>query len=275
MVISMKVNLFDSHVHSDNSPDGHHAIFYLCEKARENRITGFCVTDHFECDSSDIESQELAIRQSVFETERAKLTFGNDIRMAKGIELGQGHIRPEIAKKVLASADFDFVIGSVHTLPDGSDFYYINYDNPDIIISDILMKYYQSQYEMAVWNGFDSLGHMGYPERYIWGNYRIPINNEPYRELIDETLRMLIANGKSLEVNTGALRKGLGKTTADRTVLARYRELGGELITLGSDAHLAQDMANGFDDAMDMLLTLGYRHFAFYSKRQPVMLKIL
>ncbi|MEG0541031.1 MAG: histidinol-phosphatase HisJ family protein [Angelakisella sp.] len=271
----MKVNLFDSHVHSDNSPDASHAVFYLCEKARENRIMGICVTDHFECDAKDIEAESIGIRQSAFEVERARLTFCRDIKLGKGIELGQGHLHPEIAAKITSSADFDFVIGSVHTLPDGRDFYYLNYDDPDVIISDILEKYYQSQYEMAKWNGFDSLGHMGYPERYIWGNYRIPINNEPYREIIDETLKVLIQNGKALEVNTGALRKGLGKTTADRTVLARYRELGGELITLGSDAHVAQHMADGFDDAMDMLLTLGYRYFAFYSKRKPVMLRIL
>ncbi|MEG1942796.1 MAG: histidinol-phosphatase HisJ family protein [Angelakisella sp.] len=272
----MKINLFDSHVHSDNSHDGHHSVLYLCEKARDNRIMGLCITDHFECEAKDIAKQEIAIKQSAFEVERARLTtFGSDVMITKGIELGQGQMRPDIAASITESTDFDFVIGSMHVLPDGTDYFYLNYDDPQVVISDILMQYYKDQYDMAVWNGFDTLGHLGYPERYIWGNYRIPVNNAPYREIIDETLKVLISNGKSLEVNTAGLGSGLGKTTADRETLIRYRELGGELITIGSDAHTAQKMGNCFDNAMDMLTSIGFRYFAFYRHRKPVMLGIL
>lgn len=271
----MKVNLFDSHIHSDNSPDGHHAVIYLCEKAIEARIMGFAVTDHLECDGNDRGAMEQGIRQSAFEVERARSSFGTAIKLQKGIELGQPHRHPEIAQAMLDGIEFDFVLGSSHTLEDGTDFYLMDYTNPDVVVSDILDRYYDNLLRLVKWNRFDALAHLRYPERYIWGDQRIPVDIESYMERIEVILRLLIQNGKALEINTACLRKGMGECDPGVRILQLYRELGGELITLGSDAHLAQHMAFGFDDVMDLLLTLGYRYFAFYSRRQPVMLRIL
>ncbi|MEG1874391.1 MAG: histidinol-phosphatase HisJ family protein [Angelakisella sp.] len=271
----MKVNLFDSHVHSDNSPDGHHAIPYLCEQAIQNRIMGFAVTDHMECDDKNAAAMEMGVRQAAFEVERSRSSFGNAVRLSKGIELAQGHRCPEFAEHILSLTDFDFVLGSVHTTPDGTDFYYADFSNPALVVSELLTEYYTDLNRLAVWNRFDAMAHIRYPERYIWGEHRIPVDIHPYMEQIEQLLRTLIQNGKALEVNTAGLRKGLGAPDPGREILELYRQLGGELITLGSDAHFAEHMADGFDDTMDLLLTLGYRYFAFYSNRKPVMLRII
>lgn len=269
----MKVNIFDSHLHSDNSPDAVHSVAYLCEHAMQHRIMGFAVTDHFECHEK-LEEQEQGIRQMSFEVERARGSFGSAIKLSKGIELGQPHNYPEAAKNILGCADFDFVLSSVHILEDGTDFYYIDYSNPSIVVSDLLEKYYENLFRLAKWNGFDSLAHIRYPERYIWGDQRIPVSIEPYMDYIVSIFKLLIQNGKALEVNTSAMKKGMSCDPGVE-LLKLYRELGGELITIGSDAHNAPHMAFGFDDTMDLLLTLGYRYFAFYSRRLPVMLRIL
>lgn len=270
----MKLNIFDSHTHSDNSPDGNHSVSYLCEKAIEKGIMGFAVTDHFECDLVE-EGQATRLRQSAFETELARATFGSSVRIAKGIELAQPQMFPDVAQSILSEISFDVVLGSVHSLEAGKDLFYVDFNDPGVVVTDILEGYYQANLDLAQWNGFDSMAHLGYAERYIWGKYRIPFRYERYMDLIDETLRTLIHNGKALEVNTSGYRYGLGHSTPDRAVLARYRQLGGELITLGSDAHLAQDIGADFNVAMDLLLDLGYEYFAFYKDRKPVMLKLL
>jgi len=235
---------------------------------------GLCITDHFECDSQSIDESIQAIKQSLFEAELANTTYGMQVRVTKGIELGQPYAHPDVAEKALSLGKFDFVIGSVHGITDGTDLCLLDFNRPDIVITEVLEDYYKCCVKLAQWNGFDSLAHLGYPERYIWGKCRIPVNIEPYRDLIDEVLNTLIDNGKALEINTSGLRT-IGKTIPDMSIVKRYRELGGELITLGSDAHYAEHLAYGFDDTMDQLLKLGFRYFTVYRNREPLMLRIL
>lgn len=269
----MKVNIFDSHLHSDNSPDGRHSVAYYCDCAIRERVMGFAVTDHFEC-HEDVAEQEQAILRMTFEVERARACFGKEVRLCKGIELGQPQNYQSQASDILQAIDFDVVLGSTHALPDGTDFYVANYNDPEVVVSDLLEQYFREELKLVQWNGFDVLAHLRYPERYIWGKARIPVNIALYSDYIDKILRLLIENGKALEVNTSAMKLGM-QCDPGIGILKRYRELGGELITLGSDAHQTSHMAYGFDDTMDMLLTIGYRYFAFYSCRKPVMLRIL
>ncbi len=272
----MKINLFDSHVHSDNSHDGKNPIMYICEYAKDNRIMGFSITDHFECDETqNMEKQCQAIKQSVFETELANTTFSSKIRLTKGIELGQPHYQPEISDKILNDHKFDFVIASVHKNKNQNDFAYINFDDHEIVIKNVMEEYFLSCLELAKYNKFDSFAHLGYPIRYIWGKYRIPFDINLHIDIIDEILKTLIANNKALEINTGGMRTPLAQANPDFDILKRYKDFGGELVTIGSDAHIATDMCYAFDIVMEKMLELGYKYFAFYKERQPVMLKII
>lgn len=270
----MKLNLFDSHVHSDNSHDGHHTVTYLCEQAIENHMMGFAITDHIECDSPKVDEMFQSIRQSCFAVEYARDCFGSDIILSKGVELGQPHHNAPLSQQLIAAGNFDFLLGSCHNLADGTDFYYANYSDPDIVVTDMLNAYYDDLLALAVWNGFDAMAHIRYPERYIWGDHRIPVDITPHMERIAEILRTLIANGKALEINTSAMRKGMPGDPG-REILTLYKDLGGELITLGSDAHFAGHMAFGFDDMMDLMLDLGFQYFTFYNHREPKMLKLI
>ena len=97
----------------------------------------------------------------------------------------------------------------------------------------------------------------------------------PYEDIIHETLKTLVETGKGLEVNTSGYRQGLGKTIPVLRIIRDYYQLGGRVVTLGSDAHQAADLAADFDVAMDILTGVGFRYFAFYRQRQPVMLKLI
>lgn len=268
----MKLNLFDSHVHSCHSPDGHPALEAICTRAMEKGVMGVCITDHHEC---DIPAEQGGVQKTLRELPALQEKYRGRIRLTRGIELGQGHLVPEAADAILASEEFDFVLGSIHSVTLGEDIGLIDFNDPSIQVSDILEKYFQSCYEMAKWGKFDVMAHLGYPERYIWGKYRIPVNFTPYEEVIQATLKLLVENGKGLEVNTSGYRQGLGKTIPILRIIKAYYQMGGKIVTLGSDAHRTEDIAADFDVAMDILTSVGYQYFAFYRERQPVMLKLI
>ena len=87
-------------------------------------------------------------------------------------------------------------------------------------------------------------------------------------------LKALIEKHKSLEVNTSGLRQKLGKTMPDSPILSRYFELGGKLITIGSDAHRWADVGGGVEQGLSMLQKIGFHHFTIYVHHEPVFLPI-
>ena len=127
---------------------------------------------------------------------------------------------------------------------------------------------------MIHWGKFDSLGHLTYPLRYIEGDHGIPVDLTRHREAIDAIFRELIAAGKALEVNTSGYRQKIGRPLPDLPLVRRYRELGGELITLGSDAHSTQDLGKGIEAGMEMLREAGFRYFAVYEQHKPILLPL-
>ena len=116
---------------------------------------------------------------------------------------------------------------------------------------------------------FQTLGHLDYATRYgkrKAAGYRC----SDYQEELDEILRLLIEYQIALEINTGGLKYVLGYPNPHPDIIRRYRELGGELITIGSDAHEPRHVANSFDSAAELLKTLGFRCYAQFVGRKPV-----
>ena len=90
--------------------------------------------------------------------------------------------------------------------------------------------------ELCQWGGFDTLAHMTYPLRYIIGKYQIPVDMKPYEEVIREILKTVADKNLALEINTAGLRREIGQTSPTLEYVKLFRELGGELLTFGSDA---------------------------------------
>lgn len=270
----MYTNLFDSHTHSENSPDGNHSVLYMCEQAIANGLTGIAITDHMEANDYVKDNYRTRIQQSIFDITKAQQLLGDRLMISCGVELGQALHNTEAALEVLNMHNFDFVLGSLHAPLGKPDYYYWNFNDPSIVVHDTLVEYYQQQIELAKWGNFDIMGHITYPIRYIWGRSRIPVDISRYSDLIDQLMRTLIENGRGLEVNTSGLRQELGTTLPDLPLLKRYHELGGELITIGSDAHYTEHVGAGVEYAMDMLRSIGFKYFCFYKNREPRMLQL-
>ncbi len=270
----MRCSLFDSHTHSDNSPDGFHSVLYLCESALQQGLKGFALTDHVECHDMQEYGYEQRLRQSVFELERARQLFEGRLVLAAGVELGQPTQNLPAAEAILDGYPFDFVLGSLHNSRGRPDAYFVNFNDPQVCVRDELEVYYKEYIELAKWNRFDSLAHLTYPIRYIWGKYRIPVDFSAYSDYIDELFRLLAQNGRGLEINTSGMRQGLGFTLPALELIKRFRQLGGEIITLGSDAHYGEHLGADFAYAIHMLREAGFKRYAFFLKRQPIFLEI-
>ena len=121
---------------------------------------------------------------------------------------------------------------------------------------------------------FDSMAHITYPIRYMNGKHHLGVDLSRMDDLIDLTLRTLAQNGRALEINTSGLRGTIGETSPTLKYVKRFRELGGEYVTLGSDAHAAEDLGEGIQQAMELACQAGFSYFTFYKKRQPRLLQI-
>ena len=270
----MYQNLYDSHTHSDNSHDGHSPISLMCEAVTTKGLAGFCITDHCECDDPKLNmlTRFAPMQLSIL---KAQAAFRDQLMLTCGIELGQPSYNTEVSEKMLETYKFDFVLASLHNLPGEEDLCKKDFTEHPEEVPAILQCYYENMLELAKWNKFDSLAHITYPLRYIQGFQKIPVDMKPYDELIREILKTVAQNGKAIEINTSTLRQGLGMTMPSLEYVKLFRELGGEHVTIGSDAHWAKDIGSHLEVGMDMLKEAGFETFTVYRRREPKQLKIM
>lgn len=262
----------DSHVHSDCSRDGADPTMMMCESAARLGLYALTMTDHCECNVYAAEAYDRSIRQSYFEARKAAAVFQDRLRIYAGMELGQPMQDLSAAEDALDACDFDFVLASVHNVKNMKDFFELDYTA--VSVSEALKRYFDEIMEMISWGRFDALSHLTYPWRYIVGEHGIPIRDADYSDRIDAVLRALIRGHKALELNTSGLRQKLGKTLPDLPVLQRYRELGGRLVTVGSDSHRWADVGGGIEEGLCLLRQAKFTHFCVYSHHEPVYLPI-
>ena len=268
----MFLNIFDSHTHSDTSWDARHSITFLCETAVKKGILGFAITDHVEINEFYSRNIEKRIRQGHFEMLKARAAFGKNLILSYGIELGQMTYDMDLTRKVLSMVDRDFVLASLHCIRGSEDFYYMNFEGTDPYA--LLAEYYEELIAIAKLGLFDSMAHISYPVRYMNGNYDLGVDLTRMDDHIETLLRILAQNGKALELNTCGMREKIGEPSPTLRYLKRFRELGGEFLTIGSDAHSADVIGAGIQEGMSLAKEAGFDCFTFYKKRQPRLLQI-
>lgn len=267
-------NLIDLHAHTDNSFDGHHSTMFLCETAYMKGLRAVAFTDHLEMDAFFRDSFDRTAIQSFFEVAKARSAFNGKLMVCVGAELGQAVYNKPVSEKLLDTMKYDFVIGAIHNLPEVQDFYYMDFNDESIDYMELLRQYFEWELKLAEWARFDTLAHLTYPLRYIVGNYKKPVDMSKFSEIIDEILITLIKNEKALEINTAGLRQPIGVTSPDESILKRYKELGGKLITVGSDAHYAEHLGAGIEQGYELALKCGFDSIAVYQNRTPTMVPI-
>lgn len=262
----------DCHNHSNCSPDGKHEPQAMLQRAKELGLYAYTMTDHCECNQYEEQYRERAAKAW---EEMEGLRVPEGLIFLRGIELGQTTQNPEGAREALERYPYDFAIGSLHNMRGMEDFYYIDCRGKSGgEVDGLLNEYWTQVLEMIDLGGFDSLGHLTYPIRYIQGDQGVQVDLERHYERIDEIFTRLIEKGMALEVNTSGLYGSLGETMPGKELLSRYYRLGGRLLTFGSDAHCTENLGKGIDEAMEQARDIGFREFAIYRRHEPIMLPL-
>lgn len=259
--------MIDLHTHSKYSFDADvepAEISDMAQAAVQAGIDILAITDHYDlfraappitCDIAAIQSDIQAARPQ----------FEGRVELLRGIELGEPHANPTMAHDLLSQYSFDVVIGSLHAMPNDVDLYDHDYDHLDC--DALLRDYFAEVVRMEQFGGFDVLAHLDYPLRVM----KRPGNHpsfDNFMEYILPVLREAVNRGYALECNAATLFSWMQRPGPDRWILEEYRRLGGERISLGSDAHKARDIGRGFDVYLDYIRSLGFDHLTFFRGRQ-------
>lgn len=257
----------DYHTHSTHSSDGHNTIMELCRSAVKNGIQEIAVTDHFEpCMANEYCSFYNQKSYWAYMT-KAKQVFRGRLSIKLGVELGQPHLFPEASKAVLADFPYDYVLASAHKLSNGKDVSELDYSN--INEEELCAMYLEQLKQLIYWNDFDCIGHLDLIKRYSAAVYKRNISLASQYELLKEVLQLAIRSGKGIEINTSGLRQAPKETMPGLDVLKIYKELGGEILTIGSDAHFAQDVGKGVGEAQVLARMAGFRFITVFENRKP------
>ncbi len=260
----------DLHLHSSYSGDSDTPMEDMILKGIDLGLTTMCFTEHNDFDFPEEPGQPaerflLSPDPYLYDIIRYREKYADKIRILFGVELG---LQPECMRKnaILAKAfDFDFIIGSSHICHQKDPYYPAFYEGRTE--EEAYREYFESILEnIKKFSNFDIYGHLDYVVRYGPNKDR-EYSYEKYQDILDSILKLLIEKGKGIEINTGGVKSGLKELHPCTAILKRYRELGGEIITIGSDAHTTEHIAAHFNRAEKVLKECGFNYYTVFEKR--------
>lgn len=257
----------DDHVHSNHSFDGKDSIVTLAHRARDIGLKRLCLTEHIEphhpnpdCDVPPQFGQWLAQIDQVRE-------LVPEVCLCAGLEIGDNApFRAEIGQ-TLCALPLDFRLLSLH-LVDGLDPY-----EPAFFEGRGRQRAYRRYVEVQLesvlhFEDYDALAHLGYCGKFApFAPEECPLRYQDAPDHLDAILRSLAHSGRALEINTSGLKR-TDSTIPDLSILRRFKELGGEFVTLGSDAHQAADLCYRFGDGARLALDAGLRWGVYFMQRE-------
>ncbi|MBQ7778616.1 MAG: histidinol-phosphatase HisJ family protein [Oscillibacter sp.] len=264
--------LADYHTHSRISQDARYPMTDMAEAAVAAGLDELCFTDHIEpiiWYSTELRQEPIDWAAMTAEFAAAEAAVGDRIRLRLGIELGDAMWSFAHTEKLLSDApELDFVIGSVHTLSEtygGIDLYLFEPKSEQEARAG-MRDYLEQVYKMAKWGKFSVLGHLTLPLRYL-NEYRgFSLTYDGFESEIEDIFRVLLERGCGIEVNTN---RGNAPLPGEKW-LKMYRRLGGEVITLGTDAHTPEFVGCAIRERQQLLRDCGFKRFCTFEKMRPI-----
>ncbi len=275
----------DYHVHTAFSDDSDYAPQQVIEDAIRKGITHICITDHVDYgikrdwdDPQGIlyrkggpgEPDQIPLANVDYpafyrEITRLQAQYKERIQIGMGMEFGmQSHTIPDY-EKLFASYPFDFIILSVHEVED-KEFWTGDFQKGRTREKFHLRYYEEMLYLVQHYHHYSVLGHMDLITRYD-PEGALPF--EAIRPVVEQILKTVIADGKGIEINTSSTRYGL-ELTPCREILTLYKELGGKIITIGSDSHKETHLGFRLRETAQLLQEMGFESVCTFEQMQPV-----
>lgn len=256
--------LADYHVHTSFSDDSDCPMEEMIQKALENGMEEIAFTEHVDygvkTDLNCDYEHYFPLLKEMQEKYQGKL------RIKKGIEFGVQTHTVSLFERDFAKYDFDFVILSNHQIDD-QEFWSYEYQKGKT--QEAYQKaYYEAIYEvMKQYTNYSVLGHLDMIKRYDdAGEYP----DEKILDIVEKIFRLAISGGKGIEVNTSCFAYGLKDLTPSEKILRLYHDLGGRIITIGSDAHDTNRLGDHIREAKEILKRIGFEQYCTFSRMEPV-----
>lgn len=261
--------MFDYHMHSSVSFDSKCPPTDIVKAAENAGLKEICFTDHYDFNGLYPEKCDL------FTMEQYRSGYdelhSDTVTLRHGVEFGLTPWNQKEFDALLQSYDFDFVIGSVHSM-DGYDA--VSKKLWSVHDADTLFERYLSQTLecVKVHDKFDVLGHLNYVCKSGHNTTHKPLRYEDYSNICDEIMKVLVQNGKGMEINTSGVDK-VGDFLPSLDFMKRFRELGGEIVTVGTDAHSADRVGQHIAGALELAKEV-FGYVCTFEQRKAVFHKL-
>ena len=257
--------MFDFHMHSRVSFDGQDTGEAMAKAALAAGLKEICFTDHLDYDPLK-KMGVMAFDTEVYNAEYNHLEVSG-LKIRRGCEFGMTPCNTDQFRQDLNRRPFDFVLGSVHFV-DNQDVYFDGYWNGKSIFQSE-HRYLESTLEcVRIHDDFDVLAHLTYIAKTHAHPAPRPVCYAEHKEVIDEILRVLVAKGKGLELNTSGMDR-CGAYLPDADIFRRFKELGGQIVTVGSDAHRTNRVGQYSREACNLLRDI-FGYVCTFEGRNPI-----
>lgn len=265
--------MIDYHIHSEFSDDSSANMANIVEEAIKKGCKKLCFTEHMEF-NYPFEDLKFELDYAAYkrEFEKIKSTYEKDIDLYMGVEIGIQDGEDEIQQtiKYTEEHDFDFIIASAHCL-EGEDLYSMDPNTENI--DEFFAKYFREMLNVFKhYNDYDVVGHIDLIRRYFLKARDHKLGES--KEILKELLTHIIDNGKGIEINTGGLFYDSANINPTLDILKLYKELGGNIITIGSDSHVAERVMSNYSVGVAALKEAGFEYITTFSNRKKEFHKI-
>ncbi len=260
--------MIDNHTHTHFSSDAHASMAEMAEAALRAGLSGIAFTDHVEWMPRDKATGYLSPTAYFAELDKIRMCYGDRLHVLSGVEVGSPHRFPEEAQSFLEAWPWDIVLGSLHWVGDAAGW--------DILaflggIDEAYRRYFAELVDLAANGEYDVLAHFDLVQRNSWQVRKAAmIALDDYADEIRAALKHVVTRGKGLEINTSGWAARLPDPLPGAQVLRWYRELGGEILVVGSDAHIPIRVGQNLERAAALAQSVGFTHLARFERRQVV-----
>jgi histidinol-phosphatase (PHP family) len=257
----------DYHIHTHFSNDAPTTLDEQVQAAIASGLQEIAITDHYEIYGAGVNAGPARIADRIKFHRNAVERYHDQIIIRHGIELGQSYLDPDLANAIVQQGGFDYIIGSCHLI-NGIDMKEIDLNLHQLI--DLTRDYIREIRANIELGLFDCVGHFDFVKRHATGFYDMKTDFLQFRDQIADIFDQLVFTGKGLEINTSGYRQPPKEAMPGIELLRFFRERGGEIITIGSDAHRPRDVGRDIMTAQKLAAAAGFKAFATYRERQPI-----
>ena len=268
---------YDLHVHSNVSDDCTAPMEESVQRAIALGLDGLCFTDHLNLIIPQTSDQPdpngfLDWQKSYEKIQKVRESYGSRLEILHGMELAELTLDEERGRSFLTAPGIDYLLCAAHMARGFPDFYWMTF--PDLAFcKHIMALYLDENIRLAKLQLADVLAHIGYPNRYmIHQGFSVDIMD--YEGQLRQLFTLMVQSGQGLELNTSGLRQGADMTFPHLPALKLYRACGGEIVTIGSDAHKAKDVGSHIKDGEELLRQAGFRYTTIFRQRKPHFIKL-